>query len=98
MKPEQVNQIRQRIDIRKTERMKLVSQLIDIRKDWVLADYRDAYPMLFASAICILPNTNNHKHIIEILRESMSEYIYHTYDLDLIEQCIADETDHNPNQ
>lgn len=79
----------------KTERMKLVSQLADIRKDWVMADYSEAYPLIFASAIATVPDTNNHKHIIQILKERTEEYIYHTYDLNLIEECIADETDLN---
>jgi hypothetical protein len=66
------------------ERLELIDQLMKIRKNWKRRDFVDAY------------GDGEWEEIPESLEEcfdGMEEYIYHTYDVDLIIDCIECEKD-----
>jgi hypothetical protein len=60
---------------------KLVSELMSIRKDWTIQDFKDAYEDEWD----FIPNT------LEECHKKMEEYVYHTYDSDYIQECIDNE-------
>jgi len=63
-------------------RQVLIDELMDLRLEWVWEDYEDAY----ADEWNEMPETLKGCH------EAMGETIFHTYDDDLILQCINNES------
>jgi len=59
----------------------MIDQLLKIRKDWTIQDFKDAY----ADEWDEIPETLKECH------ERMEEYIHHTYDEDYIQECIENE-------
>ena len=60
----------------------LVSKLLEIRSNWTLEDYRESY----ADEWDEMPTT------VKECKETMEEYIYHTYDLDYLKEVIETES------
>jgi len=58
-----------------------VSELMTIRKDWTIQDFKDAYSDEWEQ----IPNT------LEECHGQMEEYVYHTYSTEYIQECIDDE-------
>jgi hypothetical protein len=66
----------------KIDRAKLTSELMGIRKDWVLLDFQEAYG---DGEWDVIPET------IQECMEKMEEHIYWTYDIFYIRECIENE-------
>ena len=60
----------------------LVSELMTIRKDWKIQDFKDAYE----------DEWDEFPDILKKCQDRMEEYIHHTYDTDYIQECINDES------
>ena len=60
------------------QRSKLISNLMKSRKDWTLEDYHQSYSDEWDE----IPKTLNECKVM------MEEYIYHTYDTELIKECL----------
>ena len=69
----------------------LVQQLAELRKDWVLDEYREYYPQIYASVLIEFSHTRKEDRIRQELHDRMSEHIYHTYDIELVEECLENE-------
>jgi len=65
------------------DRNVLVEELMQVRKDWTMQDFEDAYDDEWTD----FPET------VEACRERMEEYITQTYDNTLIAECIQDESE-----
>ncbi len=62
-------------------RKKLIKQLMEIRSNWTLQDFIDAYEDEWDE----IPKT------IEECKTDMEDHISYTYDTSLIKECIHDE-------
>ena len=69
----------------------LVEKLAELRKNWQPDEYREAYPQIYASVLIEFSNTKKENRIKQELHDRMSEHIYHTYDIELVEECLENE-------
>ena len=69
----------------------LVEKLAELRKNWQPNEYREAYPQIYASVLMEFSNTKKENRIKQELHDRMSEHIYHTYDIELVEECLENE-------
>ena len=60
------------------KRLKLINKLMKSRKNWTIEDYRQSY----------LDEWDEIPKTLIKCKEMMEEYIYHTYDTDLIKECL----------
>ena len=63
-------------------RLALIQQLMNLRKDWSMSDFKESYADEWEE----IPTT------VKECQKQMEEYIFHTYDTDYISECIESES------
>jgi len=67
----------------------LVSELVALRKEWTIQDFKDAYGDLESE-----PGSREWEVVPETLAEcfeKMEEHLFHCYTSNFIQECIEDE-------